>query len=112
MLQINMRSHVANVHIDGVTVCSDSRDRQIPYLCKHKRCHNEYNMLQISMRLHVANVHIDGVTVCSDSRDRKKSCYNTIDGQITRPICSMDKVHVLVAKGNEEYKLIKVLTSC
>ena len=55
-------------------------------------------MLQISMRSHVANVHIDGVTVCSDSRDRKNTCYNAIDGQITRPICSKDKVHVLIAK--------------
>ena len=68
-------------------------------------------MLQISMRSHVANVHIDGVTVCSDSRDRKKSCYSTIDGQITRPIRSKDKVHVLVAIGSEGYKLIRVLTS-
>ena len=68
-------------------------------------------MLQISMRSHVANVHVDGVTVCSDSRDRKKSCYNTIDGQITRPISSKDKVHVLVAIGSEGYKLINVLTS-
>ena len=66
-------------------------------------------MLQISMRSHVANVHIDGVTVCSDSRDRKKSCYNNNDGQITRPICSKDKVHVLVAIGSEGYKLIRVL---
>jgi len=56
-------------------------------------------MLQISMRSHVANVHIDGVTVCSDSRDRKKSCYNTNDGQITRPVCSKDKVPVLFAIG-------------
>ena len=48
-----------------------------------------------------ANVHIDRVTVCSDSRDRKKSCYNTIDGQITRPIYSKDKVPVLVAIGSE-----------
>ena len=68
-------------------------------------------MLQISMRSHVANVHIDGVTVCSDSRDRKKSCYNNIDGQIIRPICSKDKVHVLVAIDDEMCKLIKVLNS-
>jgi len=81
----------------------------MPYLRKHKRCHYEYNMLQISMRSHFANVHIDGVTVCSDSRDRKKSCYNTIDSQITRPIRSKDKVPVLVAIGSEGCKLIKVL---
>ena len=68
-------------------------------------------MLQISMRSHFANVHVDGVTVCSDSRDRKKSCYNHIDGQITRPICSKDKVHVLVAIGSEGRKLMNVLTS-
>ena len=68
-------------------------------------------MLQISMRSHVANVHIDGVTVCSDSRDRKKSCYNTIDGQITRAICSKDKVHVLVAIGSEGCELIRVSNS-
>ena len=68
-------------------------------------------MLHNSMRSHVANVHIDGVTVCSDSRDRKKSCYNNIDGQITRPISSKDKVPVLVAIGSEGYKLIKVLNS-
>ena len=68
-------------------------------------------MLQISMRSHDANVHIDGVTVCSDSRDRKKSCYNNIDGQITRPICSKDKVHVFIAIGSEGCKLIRVLTS-
>ena len=68
-------------------------------------------MLQISMRSHVANVHIDGVTVCSDSRNRKKSCYNNIDGQITRPIRSKDKVHVLAAIGSEGYKLIKVPNS-
>ena len=68
-------------------------------------------MLPISMRSHVANVHIDGVTVCSDSRDRKMSCYNNIDGQITRPICSKDKVHVLFALGSEGDKLIKVFTS-
>ena len=68
-------------------------------------------MLQISMRSHVANVHIDGVTVCSDSSYRKKSCYNNIDGQITRPICSKDEVHVLVAIGSEGYKLIKVISS-
>ena len=47
--------------------------------------------------------------MCSDSRDRKKSCYNTIDGQITRPICSKDKVPVLIAIGSEGYELIKVL---
>ena len=63
------------------------------------------------MRSHVANVHIDGVTVCSDSRDRKKSYYNNIDGQITRPICSKDKVHVLVAIGSEGYTLVNVLNS-
>ena len=68
-------------------------------------------MLQISMRSQVANVHIDGVTVCSDSRDRKKSCYNTIDGQITRPVCSKDKLHVLSAIGSEGCELIKVFTS-
>jgi len=68
-------------------------------------------MLQISMRSLVANVHIDGVTVCSDSRDRKKSCYYTIDGQITRPICLKDKVPVLIAIGSEGYKLIKVINS-
>ena len=68
-------------------------------------------MLQISMRSHVANVHIDGVTVSSDSRDRKKSCYNNNDGQITRPICSKDKVPVLIAIGCEGYELIKVITS-
>ena len=68
-------------------------------------------MLKNSMRSHVANVHVDGVTVCSDSRDRKKSCYNTIDGQITRPICSKDKVPVLIAIGSEGYELINVLTN-
>jgi len=64
-------------------------------------------MLQISMRSPVANVHIDGVTVCSDSRDKKKSCYNNIDGQITRPVCWKDIVHVLVAIDDEGCKLIK-----
>jgi len=39
------------------------------------------------------------------------SCYNNIDGQITRPICSKDKVHVLFALGSEGDKLIKVFTS-
>jgi len=39
------------------------------------------------------------------------SCYNTIDGQITRPICSKDKVHVLVAIVSVGYKLIKVRNS-
>jgi len=38
------------------------------------------------------------------------SCYNTIDGQITRPISSKDKVPVLIAIGSEGCKLFKVFT--
>ena len=72
----------------------------IPYLRKHKRCCNEYTCYRL----------VFGVTVCSDSRDRKMSCYNTIDGQITRPICSKDKVPVLIAIGSEGCKVIKVFT--